>query len=77
MTTTTPPAAPEQLATLPPERLALRPKDASLALGLGRRKLWELTNRGLIPHIKIDRCVLYPVDALREWLAEQTKGGRP
>jgi predicted DNA-binding transcriptional regulator AlpA len=46
-------------------------------LGLGERKLWELTNCGEIPHIKLGKCVLYPVDALRDWLAKQAaKGAR-
>ena len=59
-----------------PPRLALRPKAAAKALGIGQRKLWELTNRGLIPHVRIDNCVLYPLEARRAWLAEQTRGAR-
>ncbi|QDV91815.1 Helix-turn-helix domain protein [Phycisphaerae bacterium RAS2] len=55
--------------------LALRPREAAKALGLGERKLWELTNRGIIPHIKLDKCVLYPVDALRAWLVHHASGG--
>jgi len=56
--------------------LALRPREAARARGIGVRKLWELTNRGLLPHVKVGRCVVYPVDLLREWLAQQAKGGR-
>lgn len=60
-----------------PPRLALRPKQAARALDIGERKLWELTNRGLIPHVKLGKVILYPVDALRDWLAEQAaKGAR-
>ncbi len=59
-----------------PARLALRPKDAAKALGIGERLLWSLTNRGEIPHVKIGRATLYPVDQVRAWLAEQAKGGR-
>ena len=59
--------------------LALRPKDAAKAIGIGERKLWELTNRGLVPHIRLpdSKCILYPIDALRSWLTEQVqkKGG--
>jgi Helix-turn-helix domain len=51
--------------------LAMRPKDAAKALGIGERKLWELTNRKLIPHIKLGRCTLYPVDVLRDFLARE------
>jgi excisionase family DNA binding protein len=52
-------------------RLALRPKEAAEALGIGERKLWELTNRGEIPHIRVGRAVIYPVAELERWLAEQ------
>ena len=57
-------------------RLSLRPKEAARALGLGQRKLWELTNSGDIPHVRCGTAILYPVDMLRDWLAEQAgKGG--
>ena len=57
-------------------RLALRPKDAAKALGIGERLLWSLTNRNEIPHFKLGSATLYSVDALRQWMAEQaTKRG--
>lgn len=58
-------------------RLALRPKEASKALGIGARLLWSMTNRGEIPHIKLGKAVLYPIAELERWLAEQAqkKGG--
>lgn len=56
--------------------LALRPPQAAKALGIGTRLLWELTNRGEIPHTKLGRCVVYPVAALEEWLKAQSEGGR-
>ncbi len=56
--------------------LALRPKDAAKALGIGERLLWSKTNCGEIPHVRIGRAVVYPVDVLREYLAEQAKGAR-
>ncbi len=60
-----------------PEPLALRPREAAAALGIGERKLWELTApRGPIPCAKIGTCVVYPVDALRAWLAAQVEGGQ-
>ena len=55
--------------------LALRPREAAKALGIGERLLWSLTNQGVIPHVKLGRATLYPTDLLREWLAEQSKGG--
>lgn len=59
-------------------RLSLRPREAARALGIGQRKLWELTNRNEIPHLRLDKTILYPVDELRRWLAERAgaKGKR-
>ena len=56
-------------------RLALRPKEAAVALSIGERLLWSMTNRGEIPHIKLGKCVLYPVAELERWLSEQAAGG--
>lgn len=56
--------------------LALRPKDAARQLGIGERLLWSKTNAGEIPHLRIGRAVVYPVDALRDWLNDQAKGGQ-
>lgn len=60
-------------ATLP--ALALRPKDAAKALGVGERALWQWTRDGVIPCVRIGRCKLYPVDLLQAFLAERAKGG--
>ena len=60
------------------ESLALRPREAAKALGVSERSLWEWTHRGEIPHVRVGRSVLYPVDGLRDWLnrrAETVKGG--
>jgi excisionase family DNA binding protein len=59
-----------------PPTLALRPREAARALGIGERKLWELTNRGEIPHAKLGRATVYPIAALERWLAERAEGGR-
>lgn len=58
----------------PPPRLALRPHEVAAALGLGRRKLHELTKAGVIPHAKLGACVLYPLPALQAWLDKAVKG---
>jgi excisionase family DNA binding protein len=55
-------------------RLALRPKEAARALGIGERLLWSLTNQGQIPHLRLGRSVLYPTEQLRDFLAQQAKG---
>ncbi len=52
--------------------LALRPRDAAKALGIGQRKLWEMSQpRGPIPCVRVGCCVLYPYHLLQAWLAEQ------
>ena len=65
-----------ELAALEPiAPLALRPRDAAKALGIGQRKLWGLTSpRGPIACIRLSSgLVLYPIEALRQWLAEETQ----
>lgn len=58
-------------------RLALRPRDAAVALGIGERLLWSWTNQNRIPHVRIGKAVLYPLAELERWLAEQAaKGAR-
>ncbi len=57
--------------------LALRPREAAVALRIGRRLLWEMTNRGEIPCVHIGRRVVYSVDQLKEWLAAKAEGGTP
>lgn len=58
-----------------PRALALRPREAARVLGISERLLWSLTNRGEIPHLKLGRATLYPVDQLQEWLRERAKKG--
>lgn len=63
---------------VPPSQapLALRPREAARALGISERTLWTLTKAGSIRCVRLQRAVLYPVDSLREWLAQQSvKGG--
>lgn len=56
--------------------LALRPKQAAKALGIGERKLWALTApRGPIPCKRAGTAVLYSVVSLQAWLEEQASKG--
>jgi excisionase family DNA binding protein len=67
-------ASPPEAASA--DRLALRPKDAAKALGIGQRLLWTLTHEGAIPHARMgSKAIVYPVDALRAWLAEEAAKG--
>ncbi len=51
--------------------LSMRPKEAAKALGISERLLWEWTRRGIVPYVKIGGVVIYPADALREWLRQR------
>ncbi|MBM3956258.1 MAG: helix-turn-helix domain-containing protein [Planctomycetes bacterium] len=53
----------------PVEPLALRIGDAARALGISERKLHDLTKRHAVPHVRLDGVILYPLPALRSWLA--------
>jgi len=58
--------------------LALRPREAAKALGVSERTLWGWTHAGTVPYVRVGRTILYPVDALRDWLkqrSEPVKGG--
>jgi hypothetical protein len=58
----------------PIEPLALRAVDAARALGISERTLWSLTARGVVPHVKLGAVTLYPLPALRDWLASSATG---
>jgi excisionase family DNA binding protein len=53
--------------------LAMRAREAALALGISDRLLWEWTSRGQVPHIRMGKVILYPVDTLRTWLQQQAQ----
>jgi excisionase family DNA binding protein len=64
------------VAVLDKDRLALRPREAAKALSISERTLWSLTKEGRIPHIRIGRAIVYPVDSLRAWLAAKAQEGQ-
>jgi excisionase family DNA binding protein len=51
-----------------PNTLAMRPREAAKAIGISERTLWSWTHNNEIPHIRMGKAILYPVDALRRWL---------
>ncbi len=67
---------PEPRAAVP--SLGLRPKEAAAALGIGKRKLWEITadRTSGIPHLRLGKVVIYPVRELQDWLAQRTEPKR-
>ena len=52
-------------------RLALRPKEAAQALGIGERTLRQMLPE--LPHVRVGGVVLLPVEGLQAWLREQAK----
>jgi excisionase family DNA binding protein len=62
-----------------PQQLALRPREAAKALGIGVRLLWQLTKEGRIPCVRVGgakrQTVLYPVGSLQAWLARESGAG--
>ncbi len=59
----------------PIEPLSLRQEAAARVLGISARTLFTLTKSGEVPHVRLNGVVLYPLAALREWLANRTTGG--
>lgn len=59
----------DTLATERIRRLALRPKEAAAALGVGERTLRQILPE--IPHLRVGGSVLIPVNMLRQWLEER------
>ena len=55
--------------------LALRPREAAKAIGIGERKLWEITadRTSGIPFARFGKCIVYPVRELENWLIEQAR----
>jgi excisionase family DNA binding protein len=59
--------------------LALRSRQASKALNISDRLLWQLTHDGHIPCVRVGngkrQTVLYPVADLQAWLTRQAASG--
>lgn len=53
------------------EPLALRAREAAIALGVSERTLFDLTREGVIPSVRLtNKIVVYPIDVVRRRLAE-------
>lgn len=61
--------------TVSQHTLLLTPLEAARALAISPRKLWSMTASGEIPHIRLGRCVRYPVNDVQRWIASNKKGG--
>jgi len=56
-------------------KLLLTIQEAAEALGISQRKLWGMTDSHEIPHVRLGRCLRYPVRELEQWIDEKKKGG--
>ena len=54
--------------------LLLKPDDVAKALAISPRKLWELTNTGEIPCVRIGRALRYSPNDLRAWVEKRKEG---
>jgi excisionase family DNA binding protein len=56
-----------------PQRLLITRDEAAAILSISPRKLWSLTNAGVIPCVRLGKCVRYsPID-LQAWILEQRR----
>jgi predicted DNA-binding transcriptional regulator AlpA len=53
--------------------LAIRLGEAAASLGISERLLWEWTDRGVVPHIRLGKVILYPVGSSRDWLKQKAQ----
>lgn len=59
------------------ERLLLRVEEVAEMLSLGRSKTYQLIASGVLPGVRLGRCVRVPADSLRRWLESQPGTGMP
>jgi excisionase family DNA binding protein len=55
-------------------KLLLTIQEAAEALGISQRKLWGMTDSRQIPHVRLGRCLRYPVRELEQWINEHMEG---
>jgi len=54
-------------------RLALSVEETAASLSVSERTIKNWTRDGQIPFVRLGERILYPVDLLREWLADKAK----
>lgn len=54
------------------EKLLLTVAEAREVLNIGRSKMYELLNTGVIPSVRLGRSLRVPIVALQQWLDKQT-----
>jgi excisionase family DNA binding protein len=56
----------------PDEVILLQATEVARMLGLGRSKVYEMTQRGQLPVVRIGTAVRIPKKALLEWIDQNT-----
>lgn len=62
---------------MPLDSLLVDAREAARLLCISDRTLWTMTDRGVIPCIRIGRAVRYSVDDLRSWIARSRSSQVP
>ncbi len=65
----------EAMAGTTSDRLLLTVEEAARRLGIGKTLAWELVWAGVLPSVRLGRCVRIPLAALEEWIARRVREG--
>lgn len=57
-------------------RLLLKSREAAQSLAVSERTLWDLTNHGDLPCVRIGRAVRYDPTDLTDWIERQKSKGK-
>lgn len=55
-----------------PNSLTLSVREAAVALGVSRNKVYDLVAEGRIPHVRLGRLIKIPRHGLEVWLERQS-----
>jgi excisionase family DNA binding protein len=64
------------MAATTTDRLLLTVEEAAERLGIGKTLAWELVWDGVLPSVRLGRCVRIPLRALEDWIAQTATGGQ-
>ena len=59
-----------------PTKLLLSIRELAKVLGVCERTIFTLTQENQLPHLRIGRCVKYPVSEIEKWIEAQTQGSK-
>ena len=55
----------------PTASIGIRSREAARLLGVSERTLWSWAQKGLVPHRRIGRIVLFSPSELQRWILER------